>query len=76
MRKEYISPTIEILEAENEDLMVLSKGTVSDYTGYGTTGQPGVVSDKGDGGTTTPGGFVDNAKDGYFDFDYSFDADF
>ena len=76
MRKEYISPTIEILEAENEDLMVLSKGRMSDYTGYGTTGQPGVVSDKGDGGTTTPGGFVDNAKDGYFDFDYSFDTDF
>ena len=75
MRKEYISPTIEILEAENDDLLVLSKGTVSDNTGYGTTGQPYVVSEGGDGGKKTDG-FVDNAKDGYFDFDYSFDADF
>lgn len=75
MRKEYISPTIEILEAENEDLMVLSKGRMSDYTGNNMSNQPYVVSDKGDGGKTTDG-FVDNAKDGYFDFDYSFDADF
>lgn len=75
MRKEYISPTIEILEAENDDLLVLSKGYETDLTGYSLSNQPDVVSDKGDGGKTTDG-FVDNAKDGYFDFDYSFDADF
>ena len=74
MEKIYIKPEIIIMQMEEQELLAnVSKVTIeivasdSKVNTYGLTPEA-----RSDGITTTP----KEAKDGYFDFDYSFDTDF
>lgn len=77
MKKEYIKPLVEFTEMENEDLLnyPLSKATTENNTGKATIYGPETNINNGDGGTTVPGGFV-NSKEGFFEYDFSFETDF
>ena len=77
MKKEYIKPLVEFTEMENEDLLQLplSKETTDNLTGSTTIDGPTTIIDNGDGGSTGTGGFV-SSKEGYFEYDFSFETDF
>ena len=80
MKKEYIKPLVEFTEMENEDLLnyPLSKATTKNYTSDSKTETiygPETIIDNGDGGKTGTNGFV-NSKEGYFEYDFSFETDF
>ena len=77
MKKEYIKPLVEFTEMENEDLLnyPLSKATTENNTGKATIDGPTTIIDKGDGGSTGEDGFV-SSKEGYFEYDFSFETDF
>ena len=77
MKKEYIKPLVEFTEMENEDLLnyPLSKATTNNLTGGATINGPETIIDNGDGGSTGEDGFV-SSKEGYFEYDFSFETDF
>ena len=77
MKKEYIKPLVEFTEMENEDLLQLplSKETTDNLTGSTTIDGPKTNNENGDGGTTGTNGFVPS-KEGYFEYDFSFETDF
>lgn len=77
MKKEYIKPLVEFTEMENEDLLnyPLSKATTTNLTGSTTINAPTTIIDNGDGGSTGEDGFV-TSKEGYFEYDFSFETDF
>ena len=77
MKKEYIKPLVEFTEMENEDLLnyPLSKATTDNLTGSTTIDGPTTINDNGDGGSTGEDGFV-TSKEGYFEYDFSFETDF
>lgn len=74
MEKIYIKPEIIIMQMEEQDLLAnVSKVTIETVASDSKVNTYGLTPEAGsDGNTTTPM----EAKDGYFDFDYSFDADF
>ena len=75
--KKYIKPLVEFTEMENEDLLnyPLSKATTDNLTGSTTIDGPTTIIDNGDGGSTGEDGFV-TSKEGYFEYDFSFETDF
>lgn len=74
MEKIYIKPEIIIMQMEEQELLAnVSKVTIETVASDSKVNTYGLTPEAGsDGYTTSP----KEAKDGYFDFDYSFDADF
>ena len=76
MEKIYIKPEIIIMQMEEQELLAnVSKVTIKTVASDSEVDTDGLTPETGsDGITTSP--TPKEAKDGYFDFDYSFDADF
>lgn len=72
MEKIYIKPEIIIMQMEEQDLLAnVSKVSIETVASDSEVKTYGLTPEAGSDGNTPK-----DAKDGYFDFDYSFDADF
>lgn len=73
MEKIYIKPEIIIMQMEEQEPLanVVSKVGIETVASDSKVNTDGLTPEAGSFGNTPK-----DAKDGYFDFDYSFDADF
>ena len=72
MEKIYIKPEIIIMQMEEQELLAnVSKVIIETVASDSEVDTDGLSPEAGSVGNTRK-----EAKDGYFDFDYSFDADF